>query len=69
MSSSWSNNFCLLTLFYSTGTNVEGILRQSADVEEVDHRVQEYEQGSFSALVIARSRKKIIDIILVLMNV
>nr|XP_023928190.1 rho GTPase-activating protein 7-like [Quercus suber] len=27
------------------GTNVEGILRQSADVEEVDHRVQEYEQG------------------------
>ncbi|XVF04846.1 hypothetical protein REPUB_Repub05bG0120500 [Reevesia pubescens] len=27
------------------GTKVEGILRQSADVEEVDHRVQEYEQG------------------------
>ncbi|KAJ8770901.1 hypothetical protein K2173_022073 [Erythroxylum novogranatense] len=27
------------------GTNVEGILRQSADVEEVDRRVQEYEQG------------------------
>ncbi|PIN06504.1 hypothetical protein CDL12_20937 [Handroanthus impetiginosus] len=27
------------------GTKVEGILRQSADVEEVDQRVQEYEQG------------------------
>ncbi|KAF9665779.1 hypothetical protein SADUNF_Sadunf16G0159200 [Salix dunnii] len=27
------------------GTKVEGILRQSADVEEVDSRVQEYEQG------------------------
>lgn len=31
--------------FVSTGTKVEGILRQSADVEEVDRRVQEYEQG------------------------
>ncbi|KAG5517367.1 hypothetical protein RHGRI_037946 [Rhododendron griersonianum] len=27
------------------GTTVEGILRQAADVEEVDLRVQEYEQG------------------------
>ncbi|KAL6563743.1 hypothetical protein OROGR_002702 [Orobanche gracilis] len=27
------------------GIRVEGILRQSADVEEVDRRVQEYEQG------------------------
>ncbi|XVE79003.1 hypothetical protein DITRI_Ditri14bG0023100 [Diplodiscus trichospermus] len=27
------------------GTKVEGILRQSADVEEVLHRVQDYEQG------------------------
>ncbi|WOL03934.1 rho GTPase-activating protein 6-like isoform X1 [Canna indica] len=27
------------------GTKVEGILRQSADVEEVKHRVREYEQG------------------------
>lgn len=27
------------------GTKVEGILRQSADVEEVDRRVHEYEQG------------------------
>uniref|UniRef100_A0A2P2MTH8 PH domain-containing protein n=2 Tax=Rhizophora mucronata TaxID=61149 RepID=A0A2P2MTH8_RHIMU len=27
------------------GTKVEGILRQSADVEEVECRVQEYEQG------------------------
>ncbi|KAJ6831912.1 rho GTPase-activating protein 7-like isoform X1 [Iris pallida] len=33
------------------GIKVEGILRQSADVEEVDRRVQEYEQGrtEFSA--------------------
>ena len=28
-----------------SGTKIEGILRQSADVEEVDRRVQEYEQG------------------------
>lgn len=28
-----------------TGIKVEGILRQSADVEEVERRVQEYEQG------------------------
>ncbi|KAL2535921.1 Rho GTPase-activating protein 7 [Forsythia ovata] len=27
------------------GVKVEGILRQSADIEEVDRRVQEYEQG------------------------
>ncbi|XP_078442596.1 rho GTPase-activating protein 7-like isoform X2 [Wolffia australiana] len=27
------------------GTNTEGILRQAADVEEVDRRIQEYEQG------------------------
>ncbi|XP_052187747.1 rho GTPase-activating protein 7-like isoform X2 [Diospyros lotus] len=27
------------------GTKVEGILRQSADVEEVDRRIQEYEKG------------------------
>lgn len=31
----------------STGTRVEGILRQAADVEEVERRVQEYEQGFF----------------------
>lgn len=30
------------------GTKVEGILRQAADVEEVDRRVQEYEQGTNS---------------------
>lgn len=30
---------------FRAGTKVEGILRQSADVEEVDRRVQEYEQG------------------------
>ncbi|KAK4482796.1 hypothetical protein RD792_009966 [Penstemon davidsonii] len=33
---------CFLEMY---GTKVEGILRQSADVEEVDRRVQEYEQG------------------------
>jgi len=37
---------CLFMVFiFPSGTKVEGILRQSADVEEVDHRVQEYEQG------------------------
>lgn len=35
----------ILHLFVCTGTKVEGILRQSADVEEVERRVQEYEQG------------------------
>lgn len=34
-------------LICQTGIKVEGILRQSADVEEVDRRVQEYEQGLF----------------------
>lgn len=29
------------------GTKVEGILRQSADVEEVERRVKEYEEGKF----------------------
>ncbi|KAM0954151.1 putative Rho GTPase activation protein [Dioscorea sansibarensis] len=33
---------CFLEMY---GTKIEGILRQSADVEEVDRRVQEYEQG------------------------
>jgi hypothetical protein len=33
---------------FLSGTKVEGILRQAADVEEVDHRVQEYEQGIIS---------------------
>jgi hypothetical protein len=35
---------CMKHVF--AGTKIEGILRQSADVEEVDRRVQEYEQGS-----------------------
>jgi len=35
----------IVHLFVDTGTKVEGILRQSADVEEVERRVQEYEQG------------------------
>lgn len=29
------------------GIKVEGILRQSADVEEVDWRIQEYEKGNY----------------------
>jgi hypothetical protein len=44
--------FYLLTVFFSTGTKVEGILRQSADVEEVDRRVQEYEQGIWSTFIV-----------------
>lgn len=35
----------LIDVCFASGTKVEGILRQAADVEEVDHRVQEYEQG------------------------
>lgn len=34
------------------GTKVEGILRQSADVEEVERRVQEYEQGIYCIQVL-----------------
>ncbi|XP_057441433.1 rho GTPase-activating protein 7 [Lotus japonicus] len=34
-----------LRFLEKNGTKIEGILRQSADVEEVDRRVQEYEQG------------------------
>ena len=34
-----------MVFIFPSGTKVEGILRQSADVEEVDSRVQEYEQG------------------------
>lgn len=48
--------FChlfLLILDYFTGTKVEGILRQSADVEEVDRRVQEYEQGFCACLYLS----------------
>ena len=30
---------------------MEGILRQAADVEEVDRRLQEYEQGYYGYLV------------------
>lgn len=39
---------CLWSDIFPLGTKVEGILRQSADVEEVDRRVQEYEQGILS---------------------
>lgn len=40
-------NFDKINFLLPTGTKVEGILRQSADVEEVERRVQEYEQGIF----------------------
>lgn len=38
---------CFLTHLISchTGVGVEGILRQSADVEDVERRVRDYEQG------------------------
>ena len=36
---------CLIVHIFLSGTKVEGILRQAADVEEVDRRVQEYEHG------------------------
>ena len=35
----------LMCRLLSTGVGVEGILRQSADVEDVERRVREYEQG------------------------
>jgi len=31
----------------NTGAKVEGILRQAADVEDVENRVREYEQGLY----------------------
>lgn len=40
-----SSVFFFLLNYNLTGIKVEGILRQSADVEEVERRVQEYEQG------------------------
>jgi hypothetical protein len=36
----------------SVGVKVEGILRQSADVEEVKRRVRDYEKGHFLLLEI-----------------
>jgi len=36
-----------MRLFVKTGVGVEGILRQSADVEDVERRVRDYEQGLF----------------------
>lgn len=59
-------------IFFSTGTKVEGILRQAADVEEVDRRVQEYEQGIplihinytlFWKLLINYTDKEVLDIL------
>lgn len=50
----WIQIECLfITLFYmnlikdTTGIKVEGILRQAAYVDDVEHRVREYEQGEF----------------------
>jgi hypothetical protein len=37
--------FYLKYEYFLAGIKVEGILRQAADVEEVDRRLQEYEQG------------------------
>jgi len=34
----------------SVGVKVEGILRQSADVEEVKRRIRDYEKGDFFGL-------------------
>lgn len=51
LNTAWMNSLNFISyifshmIFFSTGTKVEGILRQAADVEEVDRRVQEYEQG------------------------
>lgn len=37
---------CVFIIFYLlTGVKVEGILRQAADVDEVERRVRDYEQG------------------------
>ena len=54
-----SNAFFFLTLLFwfswssvSSGTKIEGILRQAADVEEVERRVQEYEQGTYNVLML-----------------
>jgi hypothetical protein len=35
--------------YLNPGVRVEGILRQSADVDDVDQRVKEYEQGACSS--------------------
>lgn len=40
--------YLISQFLFLIGTKVEGILRQSADVEEVERRVQEYEQGTAS---------------------
>lgn len=45
-----------------TGIKVEGILRQSADVEEVDQRVQEYEQG-FLCFILVNVLEDIISLL------
>ena len=30
-----------------SGVKVEGVLRQSADVDDVDQRIRDYEQGTY----------------------
>lgn len=36
-----------------TGVKVEGILRQAAYVDDVEHRVYEYEEGGFCLYMLA----------------
>lgn len=40
-----------MIFYFVAGIKVEGILRQSADVEEVERRVQDYEQGTYLGLI------------------
>lgn len=44
------SHFMVLILQYFPGVRVEGILRQAADVENVERRIREYEQGMFTAI-------------------
>lgn len=36
---------------YLVGVKTEGILRQAADVEDVERRIQEYEKGLLDSLM------------------
>ncbi|KAL2340019.1 hypothetical protein Fmac_007959 [Flemingia macrophylla] len=50
-----------LTFIEEHGANVEGILRQAADVDEVERRVREYEQGTERSSRVAAMRAAIND--------
>jgi hypothetical protein len=41
----WNKNLIEFNKYYKIGARVEGILRQAADVDDVERRVREYEQG------------------------